>query len=48
VGDSAWAGDPLFGCLIKCFIFILNLYIFLKMLKYQLMSNGLKIPHLCH
>jgi hypothetical protein len=34
--------------LIGCFDFILNLCIFLKMLRCQLMNGGQKTPHFCH
>ena len=35
-------------CLIRCFVFILNLCIFLEMLRCQLMNGGQKTPPLCH
>jgi hypothetical protein len=35
-------------CLIKCFVFILNLRIFLEMLRCQLVNDGQKTPLLCH
>jgi hypothetical protein len=35
-------------CLIGCFVFILNLCIFLEMLRSQLVSGGQKTPPLCH
>jgi hypothetical protein len=48
VGGSIWAGGPLFGCLIGCFVLILGLCIFLKMLRCQLVSGGQKTPPLCN
>jgi hypothetical protein len=44
VGGGVWAGGHLFGCLIGCFVPILNFCIFLEMLRCQLVSGGLKTP----
>jgi hypothetical protein len=33
VGGGVWAGGPLFGCLIGCFVLILCLCVFLEMLR---------------
>jgi hypothetical protein len=43
-GSFIWLVDLLIGC----FDFILNLCIFLKMLKCQLMNGGQKTPPFCH
>jgi hypothetical protein len=43
-GSFIWLVDLLIGC----FDFILNLCIFLKMLKCQLTSGGQKTPPFCH
>jgi hypothetical protein len=43
-GSFIWLVD----LLIVCFDFILNLCIFLKMLRCQLMSGGQKTPPFCH
>jgi hypothetical protein len=48
VGGGVCTIGHLFGCLIECFVLILNLYIFLKMLRCQLVSGGQKIPPLSH
>jgi hypothetical protein len=45
---SAITGGLLFGYLIGCFVLILSFYIFLKMLRCQLVSGGQKTHHLCH
>jgi hypothetical protein len=42
---SVWVGGHLFGCLIWCFVLILSLCIFLKMLRCQLVSSKQKNPH---
>jgi hypothetical protein len=47
-GGGIWAGSPLFGCLIGCFVLILNLCVFLEMMRCQVMSGGQKITHLCN
>jgi hypothetical protein len=44
-GGGIWAGSPLFGCLIGCFVLILNLCVFLEMMRCQVMSGGQKITH---
>ena len=43
-GSFIWLVDLLIGC----FDFILNLCIFLKMLRCQLMNGGQKTPSFCH
>ena len=50
VGGGVWVVSHLFGWLISigCFDFILNLYIFLKMLRRQLIIGRQKTPHFCH
>jgi hypothetical protein len=45
---SVVVGGTLFGCLIGCFVLILSFCISLKMLRCQLVSDGQKIPPLCH
>jgi hypothetical protein len=48
VGGGIWAGSPLFGCLIVCFVYILCLCVFLKILRCQLMSSGQNTSNFCH
>jgi hypothetical protein len=49
--DGGWrhlSGVPLFGCLIECLVLILNLYIFLEILRCQLVSDEQKTIPLYH
>jgi hypothetical protein len=47
-GGGVWARSPLFGCLIRCFVLILNLCVFFEMMRCQVVSGGQKITHLCN